>query len=41
MEVTAGADEVVLRLQAKSGTRLVTTEISSCLDHTIAKVQEQ
>ena len=41
MEVTAGADEVVLRLQAKPGTRFVTTEISSCLDHTIAKVEEQ
>jgi hypothetical protein len=40
MQVTAGAVEVVLRLQAKPGTRFVTTEISSCLDHTIAKVQE-
>ena len=41
MEVTAGADEVVLRLQAKPGTRLETTEISSCLDHMIAKVEQQ
>jgi hypothetical protein len=41
MQLTAGADEVVLRLQAKPGTRFVTTEISSCLDHTIAKVEEQ
>jgi hypothetical protein len=41
MQLTAGADEVVLRLQAKPATRLETTQISSCLDHTIAKVEEQ
>jgi hypothetical protein len=31
----------VLRLQAKPGMRLDATEISSCLDHTIAKVERQ
>lgn len=38
MQVTEAADEVVLHLQAKPGTRFDMTEISACLDHTIAKV---
>ena len=38
MQVTEAADEVVLHLQAKPGTRFDMAEISACLDHTIAKV---
>ena len=41
MQITAGADEIVLRLQARPGTRFDTTEASSCLDHTIAKAEQQ
>jgi hypothetical protein len=41
MQVTEGADEITLHLQAKPGTQLDTGEISACLDHTIAKVQQE
>jgi hypothetical protein len=41
MQVTQAADQVVLRLQAKPGMRFDTSEISACLEHTIAKVEQK
>jgi hypothetical protein len=41
MQVTEAADEITLELQARPGTRFDTSEIAACLDHTIAKVQQQ
>jgi hypothetical protein len=41
MQVTEGADKVTLHLQARPGTRFDAREISACLDHTIAKVQQE
>ena len=41
MQVTEAADEITLQLQARPGTRFDASEISACLDHTIAKVQQE
>jgi hypothetical protein len=41
MQVTKAANEITLHLQARPGTRFDTSEISACLDHTIAKAQQE
>lgn len=41
MEVSPGPDDVVMRLKAKPGTRFDPSEIATCLDHTLATIEEQ
>jgi hypothetical protein len=41
MQVSQAADEITLQLQARPGTRLDTGEVAACLEHTIAKLQQQ
>jgi hypothetical protein len=40
MQVTEAVDGITLHLQARPGTRFDTGEISACLDHTMAMVQQ-
>lgn len=39
MEVQPGEERITLRLQAKPGMALDTSEIAACLDHTVAKIE--
>ena len=39
MDIVSADEEITLRLEAKPGERFDTDEISTCLDHTLSKVE--
>ena len=39
MEVRSGEERITLRLEAKSGVALDSSEIASCLDYTVSKIE--
>ena len=41
MDVHQSEDQIALRLNSKHGTRLDSSDIAACLDHTVNKIESR